>query len=289
MLGLVNQLQADALDSSVSLTTLLRKVKVAAVKLGLTDTLEWVDAELDGYTKKVPDYREVHGKLKWFNPMRGYLPVAFQDNRTANEYEMWPVPESVASLESNLASDNATFVLQMPAPVTNLLSQSVGFRVTSAILEVPRGALVSIIEHVRNLVLNWALELERAGVTGDGLSFSVQEQKMAKSAHISIGTFQGTFNTGDLSGTNSRISQNSTDDSTNISADLSVFGAVEAAIKDGIQNVETRDLLLDDLERLKSSPEGSSRVKAYRQFISDAANHITVLGPFIPGLTAFLG
>ena len=62
MPGLVEQLQAQALDMSVGVSTLLRKVKVAAVKLKLADTVHWADAELNGYTDPVPPYRMIVGR-----------------------------------------------------------------------------------------------------------------------------------------------------------------------------------------------------------------------------------
>lgn len=288
MSGLVSQLQSDAIDQSVPLTTLLRKVKLAAVKLSLPDALEWVDAELSGYEQKPPEYRIVHGRLKWLNPYQGYLHVGFQDNKTAEKFETWPVPEAITSLESTLETKDGTYVLQMPPVVTHALSQNFGVSVTSAILEVPRGALVGIIEHVRGLALNWALELERAGVTGEGMSFSPQEQQIAKSAHISIGSFQGTFNTGDLSGSNARINTSSTDRSSNIAASDSLFQDLRAAIEEGVKNAHEQAIILRDLEDLQSSTNRDSRLAAYRKFVSDAANHMTILAPFIPALSALL-
>jgi hypothetical protein len=109
MSGLVDQLQADAMDENVSLTILLRKVKVAAVKLGLPDTLDWVASELDGYSSPIPDYRMLVGQLQWLNPMRGWLPVGFDSEDWANALQTWPVPESVSTLEATLASNSSTY------------------------------------------------------------------------------------------------------------------------------------------------------------------------------------
>jgi AbiTii len=45
---------------------------------------------------------------------------------------------------------------------------------------IERSQLWNIIEQVRNLILNWALELEKAGVLGEDMHFSEQEKGEAK-------------------------------------------------------------------------------------------------------------
>lgn len=287
--GLVDQLQADAMDDSVSLTSLLRKVKVAAVKLGLNDTAGWVGAELDGYRKRPPEYRILVGRLKWWNPYRGWLHVGFPDQQTADNFQTWPVHEAIPSLEATLGSDDTIYQMPMPPAVTNALSESVGFHVTSAICEVGRGALVGIVQHVRGSVLDWALELERAGITGQGLTFSVREQETAKAAHISIGTFHGSFNSGELSGPNARVHQNSVDNSIHMLTDDSIFDKIEAEIRSSVDNKDEQDRVIKELVRIREAVDKPSKLVAYQQFITSAANHMTILAPFLPILGAVIG
>ncbi|MDB5479306.1 MAG: hypothetical protein JWO83_359 [Caulobacteraceae bacterium] len=47
--SLVEQLQQDALDPTTSVSNLLRKVKLTAVKLGQGEVAAWVDMELHGF------------------------------------------------------------------------------------------------------------------------------------------------------------------------------------------------------------------------------------------------
>jgi hypothetical protein len=288
MTGLIDQLQQDATDPQVPLTTLLRKVKVAAVKLRLDDAMEWVDAELKGYTKDVPEYRRINGRLKWWNPYRGYLPVGFPDQKTASMFESRPVFEAVTSLESTIGSGEGTYFLDMPPAVTSALSKSFGIPVTEAILEVPKGALVGIIEHVRGLVLDWALALERAGITGEGLSFSAEEQRMAQTAHISIGSFQGNLNTGEVTGSNARLVSHSTDQSTNIANSPELFEQIREAIRDGVPGAADRETILSGLNKLESAPNKHSRIEAYRQVLTDTASYMTILMPFMPALAVWV-
>lgn len=49
MTGLIHEIQADALDQTIPVSTLLRKVKVAAAKLNIATDMKWVERELNGY------------------------------------------------------------------------------------------------------------------------------------------------------------------------------------------------------------------------------------------------
>lgn len=64
MANIIEELQAEAVDQSTSVSSLLRKVKYVAAKLDLKETTDWADHELKGYSSAVPDYRVIHGKPK---------------------------------------------------------------------------------------------------------------------------------------------------------------------------------------------------------------------------------
>ena len=68
--SLIEQLQLGAVDGAAPITDLLRRAKLAAVKLKTQDFATWVDLEITGYIDQpaVPDYRLVRGILKLLNP-----------------------------------------------------------------------------------------------------------------------------------------------------------------------------------------------------------------------------
>src|SRR5260221_4745312 len=72
--GLVLEIQRDALDKDVPVTTLLRKVRLAAAKLQLTTVEEWVGHELNGYSGELPPYRRARGTPTLLNPFHGWQP-----------------------------------------------------------------------------------------------------------------------------------------------------------------------------------------------------------------------
>jgi hypothetical protein len=75
--SLIEQIQLGAMDGAAPITDLLRRAKLAAVKLGASEFAAWVDLELTGYAdeKTVPNYRRVHGNLKFLNAVRGWCPI----------------------------------------------------------------------------------------------------------------------------------------------------------------------------------------------------------------------
>ena len=60
----VEELQAEALNSSVPVDDLLRKAKIVAEKLDIRDFADWIERELTGYGEQdeYPVYRKVQGE-----------------------------------------------------------------------------------------------------------------------------------------------------------------------------------------------------------------------------------
>jgi hypothetical protein len=77
MTGLVEEIQRAALDPNVRVSTLLRQVKLAAVKLNLDTVEQWVESELRGYQdgSPVPDYRKLGGVAMARDAFSGFEPI----------------------------------------------------------------------------------------------------------------------------------------------------------------------------------------------------------------------
>ncbi|MFV1977282.1 MAG: hypothetical protein ACC651_16185, partial [Candidatus Scalindua sp.] len=114
-MSLLREIQDAAVSSDVELTTLLRKCKVLAARLGNNEFKLWVDNELGGYknTDELPDYRILHVNSKghFSGPFNSGLnnadiplsciPEKFRDNLSqANMFE------PIASLEALVAKSN---------------------------------------------------------------------------------------------------------------------------------------------------------------------------------------
>ena len=97
------------------------------------------------------------------------------------------------------------------------------------------------------------------------------------------------YNIGDISA--GRVNLSSTDNSVNIS-DVSIenfFDDISATLKSEIHDKENLELLLKELNELKIFVNTPKYLEKYNAFIQAAANHMTIIAPFIPALSKLLG
>lgn len=92
-----------------------------------------------------------------------------------------------------------------------------------------------------------------------------------------------------LSGDNARVNIGSTDVSINIANSEKIFCELKKTIENGVEDNELKEQLLAktaDLEKSVGNKLGYTT--RYSEWIALAANHMTLLGPWIPALTHFL-
>lgn len=177
---LILQIQDDCLNYKVPVVQILRKAKVAAVKLQLSDFLAWINSELNGYDceiDKLPPYRIVEGRPKAFNPVHGWKPILFEDVEFARLLSKAPIGQAIGPLEEMLShpKGDSLYSFTYPPEIVFNISKSLGF-VTDVHMELSRACGLGIIDAVRNIVLNWTLELEQSGVIGENMSFKIHEK-----------------------------------------------------------------------------------------------------------------
>jgi hypothetical protein len=231
MPSLVEELQRDALNNQVRVSDLLRKAKTIAVKLDLPELENWVESELNGYPPgDVPGYRVVRGKVKYRNIFHGWHPIMFPDTKTEEMFSKRNVFQRVAELEG-LPEIAGGRDLQIPlsSEAQQLLMLATGCD-DEMTIRVPSTAVVGILDAVRNALLEWSLKLEKAGVMGEGMSFSSDERKKAHETQTvynieTIGAFTGNMGSG----------------SANFTAEVNTINAESKAAIDGL------------IERIRSS------------------------------------
>lgn len=197
MAGLVEQLQAEVLDSTKPITDLLRKALVVAKKLGIKDFETWIAAELNGYvgtTLTPPEYRKVVGEIKAYNPYNNYLmPIVVDDPKISMTIRSRYLFEPISSLQSLLEEKTGSLTLSFPRQIEKMLCNGHDEWVVPK-LHLGINAIHSILDTVRNNILQWALKLEEEGILGEGMSFNAQEKEKAlTSTNIRIGNFQGVW------------------------------------------------------------------------------------------------
>jgi hypothetical protein len=90
-----------------------------------------------------------------------------------------------------------------------------------------------------------------------------------------------TFN---LHGSNARVNIGSTDNSTNVVHQGVPFSELRKAIESGVSDGVERTAILQRLSDVEAATDRDSGAKKYQAFIAAAANHMTLIGPYLPAL-----
>ncbi len=180
MSSLVLELQADALDPSVSALNLLRKALVVAKKLDIQEFQTWVDLELAGYDNApTPKYRSIRGQLRAWNPFHGWQSITTDSRDLEDFYKSvcnCSIRQSISELIALSNSDNKELCMQLPFQAESFLISTVG---TSVKIGISKASIQAIVEAARDVILRWALKLEEDGITGEGITFSREEKQIA--------------------------------------------------------------------------------------------------------------
>jgi AbiTii len=176
--SLIDELQLDASNEAVSVSTLLRKALVVASKLEVSDIPEWINSELSGYglTGRVPPYRIVHGSLK-ARTIRGWIPVQLETSDLQKMVTEQHIGHSISELEA-LCEGEGTPKISL-APEEQSVLQGLSGHQTEFACFIEKSRLIGILGAARDQVLRWAIALDKAGVRGDGLSFTGAEKEKA--------------------------------------------------------------------------------------------------------------
>ena len=175
---LLRQLQDDAINPTVDITTLLRKARILAARLKNKEFEQWVKYEMDGYPNEtpLPEYRVLSVNAK-ASLMIGYaqLPSALvMASLIPEKFRVWATTTFLRSSISELASlitsaQSHSLCCPWPQEIAVKYGAS-GYggrgRVRAQCLrawqEISPGSIVAIIETVRNRLLEFVLQIELA-------------------------------------------------------------------------------------------------------------------------------
>lgn len=200
-MSLLSEIQEAAINTGVDITTLLRKCKVLASRLGNVDFKSWVDYELEGYPSIdiLPAYRilkvESYGNFSNIAWKRNNaiippscIPEEYRDLVTT-EYMVRPI-SYYASLVGDKKGVEPLAVYWPPdlvAYIGNEIYKSM--QCSNAWKQVTVGLIVEMIEKVRNNILNFVLKLDEevpdvGAVTPN--SKEISEEKISQIFNITI-------------------------------------------------------------------------------------------------------
>ncbi|MGI2227056.1 hypothetical protein [Shewanella frigidimarina] len=193
--SIVLELQRDCLNESIPLRSLARKALVIIQKLNLSEA--WLQHELNGYkVEQIPDYRNLAGQVVARDPRIGYIVVELPRS-LAKEGADFPLRQSIAEIESTLSFDGGFVYMTLPSEVQQGLRKFYD-RNFEFLYRVPLGGIHSLLDQIRNRILEFTVQLERKNILGTGMSFNPREKQQAQSMSITVnGNFQGIL--GDVS------------------------------------------------------------------------------------------
>ncbi len=288
MAGLVLELQADALNRDVSCADLLRKALVVSRKLCVGKIEEWLKHELNGYSlddENIPEYREVQGQIKVWNPFNGWQPLNFAEVQIAEQLSKRKVMQPVGELDALLEQKHeGVFQIPFSQQTVNVLIKAMDVPLQPT-LHVSRTSIVGILDAVRNHVLDWSLELEKEGVIGDNLSFSREEKQTANRV-----SYQIVNNIGSMS--NSQLQQHSPTamQNLNVGIDLQQVLAAVTEIRArqeelGLSSEEASELNAElttiELQSKSPKPKGTiikEALKSIKVILEGATGNIVAAG-----------
>lgn len=193
MKSIVIELQQLASEDTCPIATLLRKALIVATKLNLNDFKKWINNELNGYKNmdEIPEYREVIGNLKAWNPYNGiWMPIIWEDMPEGLTKRR--LTKSVGETEDILKNRGEKNTLMIPfAPEQTAILVRIFDAPTPPVLIISPSQLAGILDRVRNIVLEWSLKLEADGVLGIDLTFTEQEKQKVSSTTYNIQNFIG--------------------------------------------------------------------------------------------------
>jgi AbiTii len=191
-MSLVNELQESAGKDDV--LAVLRKTKRLASKLDRQDILNWLTAELNGYPDGMtpPDYRKIGTTIAYKSNGKGVIDLPLITSSLTVE-----VTQAISIIVAWIAGLNVGNEVYYPIERDSEFDQSIRKAWPHGVgpWNIPplcyfehynASQIRTIPDRIKDTVLDWALELERSGVTGEGLSFSASEKQIAHSVVFNI-------------------------------------------------------------------------------------------------------
>ncbi|HPN32570.1 MAG TPA: hypothetical protein PKY81_16580 [bacterium] len=204
-MALVKSLQKDALNENIDISSLLRKAYVVAFKLNIDKFIKWIEFEQNGYDaeKDLPIYRYAFGEVCVNNPYRGLVPIILSNlegSEKLREKCIFQSIEEIKELIVNTNPENPSLLIRYPSKLEQLLMRGMSIRLIPYLV-IDKSQLQKIISAVRNVILKWALNLEKDGIIGDDIEFTENEKEAAAKIVYNINNYIGTM-------TNSQLQQN---------------------------------------------------------------------------------
>ncbi len=254
MSSAIIELQKEISSSECDVTSVLRHAHLIASKLNLSDFDKWINYELNGYStlELVPDYRTVKGSIKSFNPFNGWIPVVVSNQEIEERLTTFKLYQSISEIIALCEKNNTSIIFEYTGKVQNVINKAcnppIDMQVT---LHVSTASVLAVIEKVKNVVLDWTIELEKNGVFGKEYMFNEDEKKTAKELPNMVNIYYGSANiiNGDIN--QSAIDFKNENEGFDYEKIKEVIFVIEEKIKKEEINKENEEKALELLEDIR--------------------------------------
>jgi len=166
---LLRDIQTDATDPDISISTLLRKAKILAARLQNLEFENWVNRELDGYenSKDLPSYRIVPivAKAQLTDGFRFWNDFQILTSFLPEEFKVWGkechLTQPIAMIADLATKAHLKIDWPQALAVRYDAEGTENWECLRAWQELSPSRLVGILDVVRNRLLDFALKIER--------------------------------------------------------------------------------------------------------------------------------
>jgi len=255
---------------------------------------------------------EAYGKAQQYAKQKYFASVASIQKQCANDLASTQADLASKGLTRSGAWDSAiaknkvqSIRLCVQAMVDALLDGyelygvSIDDRIAQSIISEAQRLHSSLVIQVRNAAaqgisgmgrggsMSMSRELQTSSVPMNEIKCQIAERQVKSRMTPKASSITNVYH---LSGANSRINVNSTDQSLNVVTTTTehIFVELRKQLEEHVRPEEQAEVLsrLDELERAQATPTFAQK---YTAFISATANYMTIVSPFIPALTEMLG
>ncbi len=278
---LLRDIQAAAINSEIDISTVLRQCKVLAYKLGNENFKNWVDQELNGYKNidNLLDYRilSVDSKGYFSGASRivknADIPLLCIPEQLRETFSTAYCAEPISVYESLLkSSEGDSFQQQWPPELVALYGKEIIQNMTCmrAWKVIPRSSMVSLVDSVRNRVLDFVLEIESEAPDAGEAPLNKPPLPQDKVTQVFNTTIYG--NVGNIAEGSTDITQSVTlnvhkDDFSSLRNQLLELGVLAAEI-DELESAINKD---DKNEVLKTKSLGNKVLSWLRNLLTKSA------------------
>ncbi len=275
MSTLISELRKEILMPDCNVLSALRKAHLIASKLELSEFDKWIQSELNGYSEcqdDIPDYRQVRGQVKAWNPYNDWVPVIFPNSELEKNLCTYKLNVSIGEIAELYNEVNYCALIRLSADVTNVLNSCNNFTFnTYNTLHISKHSLKVIIDKVVNCLLEWTLKLEEKGIIGENMTFTEKESSYAKEIPQQINHYYGNVINGTVSS-----SQITSGDSNTITYNAADMNDAVREIRDSLstENISSDDMdsaveILDDISKKIEQNKKPSIIKSALMGLKD--------------------